>query len=175
MRPTINYKVNEYFSQQNVQEEIMRGARSEKSPMIPYHKNRWVNFLFKKRPLDVLSTNHYEDSSFLYEKNKTLLSLYLLLFVMFDNDQQISKNEKKQLLKFLKRHKKFFQPKDKEKIAEVLNETLQLSFISHFLKTNDTKKTMFLESLKLTKNTINTLKDYKDSFKKLDGLIINLD
>jgi Tfp pilus assembly pilus retraction ATPase PilT len=94
---------------------------------------------------------------------------------MFDNDQQISKNEKKQLLKFLKRHKKFFQPKDKEKIAEVLNETLQLSFISHFLKTNDTKKTMFLESLKLTKNIINTLKDYKDSFKKLDGLIINFD
>jgi hypothetical protein len=49
MRPTINYKVNEYFSQQNVQEEIMRGARSEKSPMMPYHKNKWVNFLFKKK------------------------------------------------------------------------------------------------------------------------------
>ena len=28
MKPTINYKVNEYFSQQHVQEEIMRGARS---------------------------------------------------------------------------------------------------------------------------------------------------
>lgn len=175
MRPTINYKVNEYFSQQNVQEEIMRGARSEKSPMMPYHKNKWVNFLFKKRPIDDPSTNHYEDASFLYEKNKMLLSLHLLLFVMFDNDQHISKTEKKQLLKFLKRHKKFFQPKDKEKVAEALNETLQLSFVSNYLKTHDTKKLMFLESIQLIKSSINQLKDYKESFKKLESLSTNLE
>jgi hypothetical protein len=175
MKPTINYKVNEYFSQQHVQEEIMRGARSEKSSIMPYHKNKWVNFLFKKRPIDDGSTNHYEDASFLYEKNKMLLSLHLLLFVMFDNDQHISKSEKKLLMTFLKRYKKYFQPSDKEKIAAALNETLQLSFISNYLNTQETKKTMFLESIQLIKNTINQLKDYKESFKKLESLSLNLE
>jgi hypothetical protein len=76
---------------------------------------------------------------------------------------------------FLKRYKKCFQPSDIEKIAAVLNETLQLSFISNYFNTHETKKTMFLESIQLIKNTINQLKDYKESFKKLESLSPNLE
>lgn len=165
MKPGMNnlgtktYKVNEYFTRQYVQEEIMRDARNEKSPFIPFRKYKWVNFLFRKRPIDDPSTNHYEDASFLYEKNKMLLSLHLLLFVMFDNDQHISKSEKKHLMTFLKRYKTYFHPSDKEKIAAALNKTLQLSFISNYLNTNETKKTMFLERIQVIKNDINQLKD----------------
>ena len=92
---TKTYKVNAYFTRQYVQEEIMRDARHEKSPLIPFRKYKWVNFLFRKRPLDDPCVTDFEDSPFSYEKNKMLLSLHLLLFIMFDNDQQISKKEKK--------------------------------------------------------------------------------
>ena len=157
---TKTYKVNAYFTRQYVQEEIMRDARHEKSPLIPFRKYKWVNFLFRKRPLDDPCVTDFEDSPFSYEKNKMLLSLHLLLFIMFDNDQQISKKEKKVLLHFLKKHRKFFNNTDKRKVVEALNETLHLSYVSNYIESNDIKKNMLLESVKLIKNTINTLKDY---------------
>lgn len=170
-----SYKVNEYFTRQYVQEEIMRDARHERSPIIPFRKYRWVNFLFKKRPIDDPCVTDFEDSPFSYQKNKMLLSLHLLLFIMFDNDQKISKKEKKVLLNFLKKHKKFFNQTDKKHVVETLNETLHLSYVSNYVQSNDIKKTMFLESVALIKNTLNSLKDYKDSFKKLDHLLIHID
>lgn len=171
---TKTYKVNEYFTRQYVQEEIMRDARHERSPIIPFRKYRWVNFLFKKRPIDDPCVTDFEDSPFSYQKNKMLLSLYLLLFIMFDNDQKISKKEKKVLLHFLKKHKKFFNITDKKHVVETLKETLSLSYVSNYIQTNGIKKTMFLESVALIKNTLNSLKDYKDSFKKLDHLLIHI-
>ena len=174
MNPKIknNYHVNEYFNRQYVQEEIMRDARHEKSPIIPFRKYRWINFLFRKHPIhDDPCVTDFEDSPFSYQKNKILLSLTLMLFIMFDNDQHISKKEKKHLFAFIKKHHQFIFTKDKEEIVSALNESLDVNYVSHYLLTHDIKKPMYLESLQLVKNNILTLKDYKDPFKKLDTLL----
>lgn len=166
-----HYRVNEYFNRQYVQEEIMRDARHEQAPIIPFRKYRWINFFFKKHPIhDDPCVTDFEESPFSYQKNKMLLSLTLLIFIMFDNDQHISKKEKKYLFRFLKTYKKFFSSSDKMNIAASLTKSIQLFDITHYLLTHDIKKPMYLESLKFIKNNISKLKDYKETFKKLESL-----
>lgn len=107
----------------------------------------------------------------LYEKNRAMLSVILMLYIYSNDDNVISRKESKSIKNFMKNHDKQFTKQDMQYIKALSNRSYSRESLENYAEQYKISKTMLNESIQIIKRNINQNYDYFKLLNELDLML----
>ena len=107
----------------------------------------------------------------LYEKNRAMLSVVLMLYIYSNDDNVISRKESKNIKKFMKSQDKNFTKQDKIRIMQLSNRSYSRESLEEYVEQYKISKAMLDESITILKRNIDSNYDYFKLLNELDLIL----
>ncbi len=107
----------------------------------------------------------------IYEKNRAMLSVILMLYIYSNDDNIISRKESKNIKKFMKNHDENFTKQDKITIMQLSNRSYSRESLEEYVERYKISKKMLAESITILKRNIDSNYDYFKLLNELDLML----